>query len=75
MRVGFRKPSWKRSFSARTKGRFTRAVSVQSFLVMDGEEGVYFILSVRYITECIAEQRSDWVIYSRLYSSNIIVNF
>lgn len=26
MRVGFRKPSWKRSLSARTKGRFTRSV-------------------------------------------------
>ena len=26
MKVEFRKPSWKRSFSARTKGRFTRAV-------------------------------------------------
>lgn len=26
MRAGFRKPSWKRSFSARTKGRFTRSL-------------------------------------------------
>lgn len=26
MKVGFRTPSWKRSFSARTKGRFTRSV-------------------------------------------------
>lgn len=26
MRVGFRTPSWKRSLSARTKGRFTRSV-------------------------------------------------
>lgn len=26
MEVGFRKPSWKRSLSARTKGRFTRSV-------------------------------------------------
>lgn len=26
MKVGFRTPSWKRGFSARTKGRFTRPV-------------------------------------------------
>ena len=26
MKVAFIKPTWKRSFSARTKGRFTRAV-------------------------------------------------
>jgi hypothetical protein len=56
MRVGFRKPSWKRSFSARTKGRFTRAVNVLLFPAMDVEVWGFFILSVLYITVCIEER-------------------
>lgn len=57
MKYGMRKPSWKKSLSARTIGRAKRAIK-RSIIPAYGKrvwDGC--IPNVRYITECIEEQR------------------